>query len=282
MNDMVPSAAPAAPARLPSRTAALPALRGGAASDREFLAPVLEILETPASPVRVAFLWIICALVVVGLGLAWFGRIDIIASAQGKFQPTGRVKVIQPVETGRVVAVHVGNDSPVRAGDVLVELDKSAAEADARAARAGLASSEAEALRRRAALAAAKAKTLSPAPAIAWPASVSPALRAREEGVLAAELQQLAATVASFEAQKAQKAAEREALGKTIATQKALVATLQERVDMRTKLVEQQAGARSAVIDATENLQYQQTQLAMYESQLASAATGLEVIARDE
>ncbi len=42
----------------------------GASSDREFLAPVLEILKTPASPVRVAFLWIICALVVVGLGLA--------------------------------------------------------------------------------------------------------------------------------------------------------------------------------------------------------------------
>ncbi len=50
---------------------------------------------------------------------------------------------------------------------------------------------------------------------------------------------------------------------------------------MRTKLLEQQAGARAAVIDATETLQYQQTQLAMQEGQLASASTGLEVIARD-
>jgi len=33
-------------------------------SDREFLAPALEILETPPSPVHVAFLWIICAFVV--------------------------------------------------------------------------------------------------------------------------------------------------------------------------------------------------------------------------
>ncbi len=67
----------------------------------------------------------------------------------------------------------------------------------------------------------------------------------------------------------------------TIGTQKNLVATLQERVDMRTKLVESQSGARSAVIDATETLQYQQTQLAMQQAQLASAATGLDVIARD-
>jgi hypothetical protein len=32
---------------------------GAKLSDREFLAPALEILETPPSPVHVAFLWII-------------------------------------------------------------------------------------------------------------------------------------------------------------------------------------------------------------------------------
>ena len=50
---------------------------------------------------------------------------------------------------------------------------------------------------------------------------------------------------------------------------------------MRTKLVESQSGAKSAVIDATETLQYQQTQLAMQQAQLASASTGLDVITRD-
>ena len=228
---------------------------------------------------RVAFLWIICALVVVGLGLAFFGRIDIIASAQGKFQPTGRVKVIEPVETGRVVAIHAANDALVKAGDVLVELDRSAAEADVRAASVDLRSAEAESLRRRAALAAARARAFSPPPAIAWPADMDANLRAREEGVLAADLGQLAATIASFDAQKAQKSAERDMLEKTIATQKNLIATLQERVDMRAQLVASQSGAKSAVIDATETLQYQQTQLAIHQEQLASAATGLDVIA---
>ena len=96
--------------------------------------------------------------------------------------------------------------------------------------------------------------------------------------MLAADLGQLDATLASFDAQQAQKTAERDMLLQTIATQKKLVATLQERVDMRTKLVASQAGAKSAVIDATETLQYQQTQLAMQEEQLASATTGLDVI----
>ena len=70
-------------------------------------------------------------------------------------------------------------------------------------------------------------------------------------------------------------------LGRTIATQKNLIATLQERVDMRAKLVALQSGAKSAVIDATETLQYQQTQLAIQEEELASATTGLAVVARD-
>ncbi len=254
---------------------------GAVLADREFLAPALEILETPASPVRMAFLWIICAFVAVALALAYFGRIDIIASAQGKFQPAGRVKVIEPLETGRVAAIHVSNGSLVKAGDVLVVLDSSSAEADVKAADAELNSARAEAARREVALAAARARTLEPTPSIDWPDDIAPPLRAREERVLAADLGKLAATLASFDAERAQKTAERDMLRQTITSQKALVATLQERVDMRVKLVEVKAGAKAAVIDATETLQYQITQLAMQEGQLASLTAGLNVIARD-
>ena len=283
LRGVAPVKPPYPPAAKPieGRALALPAVRVNAPSDREFLAPALEILETPASPVQVAFLWIICALVAVALVWAYFGRIDIIASAQGKFQPTGNVKVIEPLETGRVAAIFASNDTPVKAGDIVVELDRSAAEADVGAAKDELASARAETLRRKAALAAASARTVSSAPAVRWPDDVPPALRQREDRVLAADLGQLTAALASFDAQRTQKSAERDMLMQTIATQRRLVATLQERVDMRTRLVEAQAGAKAAVIDATETLQYQQTQLAMQQGQLASISTGLEVIARD-
>jgi hemolysin D len=99
--------------------------------------------------------------------------------------------------------------------------------------------------------------------------------------VLAADLGQLSATLAAFNAQRAQKSAERDMLLQTIATQKKLVSTLQERVDMRTRLVESQSGAKAALIDATETLQYQQIQLASHQQQLASLSAGLDVIARD-
>ena len=250
-------------------------------SDREFLAPALEILETPPSPVHVAFLWIICGLVVSALTWAYFGRVDIIAAAQGKFQPMGQVKVVEPLETGRVEAIRVANGSFVLAGDVLVELDRSAALADAEGARAELASARAEILRRKSALSAARSHRFDASPAIDWPDDASPSLRERETRVLAADLGQLAANVAAFDAERRQKAAEGDKLRATIATQKNLVATLQERVDMRTKLVEVKAGAKAAVIDATETLQYQITQEAKQEQDLASLSAGLEVIARN-
>ena len=174
---------PALPAAKPSASHALARVRapGMHPSDREFLAPALEILETPPSPVRIAFLWIICAFVAVALAWAYFGRIDIIASAQGKFQPTGRVKVVEPLETGRVEDIRVVNGSLVKAGDVLVELDRSAAEADVKAAQAELSSARAEILRRKTALSAARGHEIDPPPKIDWPDDVAPDLRERED-----------------------------------------------------------------------------------------------------
>ena len=54
---------------------------------------------------------------------AWWGTIDIVASATGKIVPSGRTKVIQPFETGVVRAIRVQDGQAVKAGDVLIELD---------------------------------------------------------------------------------------------------------------------------------------------------------------
>ncbi len=80
----------------------------------EFLPAALEIIETPASPVGRAVVFIIIAFFVVALAWAGLGKIDIIATAQGKIMPTGRTKVIQPLETGIVTAIHVRDGDRVR------------------------------------------------------------------------------------------------------------------------------------------------------------------------
>ncbi|MFW8642345.1 hypothetical protein ACOJBO_03620 [Rhizobium beringeri] len=91
--------------------------------DNEFLPAALEILETPASPIRTALIWFICLLTASALIWSYIGTFDIVATAQGKIQPTGRVKVIQSIEVGKTIAVPVSNGAKVEAGDILVELD---------------------------------------------------------------------------------------------------------------------------------------------------------------
>jgi hemolysin D len=250
-------------------------------SDHEFLPAALEILETPPSPVRIGLLAIICAFAATALAWAYFGRIDIIATAQGKFQPTGRVKIVQPLDTGKVLASFVENGKHVQQGDVLVELDPSEGKAEVAEFTTNLASYRAEALRRHASIEAARAKDIAKAPPIAWPADIPLAIRLREERVIASDLGQLSAQVASLNAQANQKRAERDRLIATIAQQKQLVATLQERVSMRASLLEKSAGSRADLINATETLQYQLTGLAQQTGQLAESEANLAVIARD-
>src|SRR5882672_1161480 len=125
----VKPASPAKPMRgvIPFRRA-----RGRRDEELAFLPAALEIVETPPSPIGrtigVTIILLFCA----ALAWAWWGTIDIVASATGKIVASGRTKVIQPFETGVVRAVYVQDGQSVKAGDILVELDStiSGAESD--------------------------------------------------------------------------------------------------------------------------------------------------------
>lgn len=265
-----------------ARYAGLPP-RPAKRSDHEFLAPALEILETPPSPVRMALIIIICAFVSTALIWSYLGHIDIIAAAQGKIQPTGRVKVVQPLLTGKVKALPPPNGAHVRAGDILLELDPTDAVADETDAVKGLASVRAEVLRRKTVVDYLGSRTSGrPLPEIAWDAGTPVELRRREEGILLGDIEQHQATMASLDAQQHQKEVERDRLTVTVAAQNSLVETLGARVMMRNSLASKEAGTMASVLDATETLKEQATQLAIQEGQLADAAAGIEVYAREK
>jgi hemolysin D len=92
----------------------------------EFLPAVVEVQESPPSPAGRAVAWTIITLLALGLLWATFGHIDIIAVAQGKIVPSGHSKVIQPLETGVVKAIHVRDGSRVKQGELLIEIDTTA------------------------------------------------------------------------------------------------------------------------------------------------------------
>ncbi len=101
----------------------IPAPQG---KELEFLPAVLELQETPASPAGRVTGGVIIALFVLFILWSIFGHIDIVAVAQGKIVPNGHSKIIQPLETGVIKAIHVREGSRVKQGDQLIEIDTTA------------------------------------------------------------------------------------------------------------------------------------------------------------
>lgn len=95
-----------------------------------FLPAVLEVQESPPSPHGRALIYIIISLFTVAIVWAIFGKIDIIAVANGKIIPSDRSKIIQPLESGVIKAIHVKDGQSVRRGEVLIELDPTASAAE--------------------------------------------------------------------------------------------------------------------------------------------------------
>jgi hemolysin D len=98
--------------------------------EREFLPAALEVIETPPSPTLRLTAWAICALLVAALAWASLAHVDMVAVAEGKVVPLGQVKVVQPLETAMIRAIHVDEGDHVAGGQLLVDLDPTEARAD--------------------------------------------------------------------------------------------------------------------------------------------------------
>lgn len=75
-------------------------------------------------------LYVLLALVTVLLAWAFWGQLDIVASAQGKLVPATQIKIVQPAEAGVVKAILVGEGDAVRKDQVLIRMDAALSEAD--------------------------------------------------------------------------------------------------------------------------------------------------------
>ncbi|MDX7952820.1 HlyD family type I secretion periplasmic adaptor subunit [Lichenihabitans sp. Uapishka_5] len=225
-------------------------------NDREFLPAALEVLETPASPLRRVLMLTVCSFVALAAAWSCFGRVDIEAVAKGKIEPKGRNKVIEPLEPGRTARVFVEDGAIVHRGDALVAFDRTEAEADATQARQSLSVALADAARYGAALRAAAGETPGVGvPAIAWDPRVPAELQQRETETLGADIIRFHETLRSFDEQAAEKRATLKRLDDQITSDTALIATAQERVTMRQTLVAHDAGTRSSLIDAVQDHQ---------------------------
>ena len=101
----------------------------------DFSPGLLRIQAQPPRPFARAMLYSLLALL--GLLILWaiFGRLDVVASAEGKLLPQSYLKIVQPSEQGVIREILVGEGQYVKAGAVLMRMDSTLTDADGKEIR---------------------------------------------------------------------------------------------------------------------------------------------------
>ena len=104
----------------------------------DFAPEIVKAQERPPSPLPRAFLFLLLGLFGAMVVWAFFGRLDMVAVAQGKLVPQSFLKIVQPAESGIVREILVSEGESVRAGQILVRMDTRLSQADLRTLEAEL------------------------------------------------------------------------------------------------------------------------------------------------
>ncbi len=100
---------------------------------QDFAPSLLRIQSQPPAPFARATLHTLLILLFALLLWAAFGKLDVVATAEGKLIPQTYVKIVQPFEQGLISEILVAEGQRVQAGQVLMRLDTTMSDADGKA-----------------------------------------------------------------------------------------------------------------------------------------------------
>jgi len=240
----------------------------------EFLPAALEVIESPPSPAGRVLAGTLMALAVIVVAWASIGEIDVVAVAQGRVVPSGRSKVIQPLESGVVRELLVRNGEQVRSGQVVLRLDTTLTAADRERLRNDLLAARLETARLKAALSKeGEAAFVAPAGADARTVGTQRALLASALGEHRARLSALAEEITKRGAERAASAAGVQKLERT-------VPIARERAVARRELAEKGYLSRMAALEFEQQLIEQEHDLAIQRHRVEEAAAAIGALER--
>lgn len=237
----------------------------------EFLPAALEVLETPPSPAGRATSLLLCLFFTLAVAWSYIGTIDIIATSTGKIIPTGRTKIIQPLETGVVRKIHVQDGQQVKAGDVLIEIDTTVSEAERDRLQKELIVMQLDAARLKAAL------KISEDPVVDFvpPDGASPEQIDLQKSQLLNQVQEIRARLTGLDQQIAQNGGNLAAVNATIEKLTKSIPMLKERAKMRRQLSDKEYGSKLDTLAAEQELVEYQQELEVQKGRLTEATAGV-------
>lgn len=216
------------------------------ALEREFLPAALELQDTPPNPLPRVILWTLMAAFLIALLWATLGRIDTVAVATGKVIPSTRAQIIQPVDTAVVRAIHVTDGQAVKAGDVLVELDATAAGAEDTQAKEAWTTARLRAARAEALLLALDSHR---PPALPTMDGILPERHTAEANLLVRQVAEYRTRLVALESEHARARAEQHATGQLVAKLQATLPIHQQRERDYKGLVDKSFISRHAYLE---------------------------------
>lgn len=214
----------------------------------EFLPATLEVLDTPPSHASRLLALSIAGFFSLSVIWAVFGQVDVVVVTQGQVVPTGRLKVVQPLQTGVVRAIHVKDGQHVTEGTALVELDSTEPQASARSLDIELVSARLEEAVGRALLSA------EPETAFVAPQKAEPSLVQRALALLKDRSSAQNAALASLRADQDALASSMRAKELELQKLRDTLPLMTERVDGLLTLDEKGVGRRVDLLEAQQSL----------------------------
>ncbi|MDR3423929.1 MAG: HlyD family type I secretion periplasmic adaptor subunit [Alphaproteobacteria bacterium] len=235
--------------------------------ETEFFPAALEIVEQPPSPASRTIAATIMLFFAISLIWACFGSVDIIATAQGKIIPTGRTKVIQPLEAGVVHSIHVQDGQTVKAGDVLIEIDSTITEAERDRLQKEYIQEALDAARLKAAI------NLIDDPATTFipPEGATEAQVAEQRNLLTNQLQEIKAKLEGLDQQITQQQGNLASVSSTINKLTEAMPYLKERAESRKYLSDKGYGSKLDYLTTKQDLVEHQQEVEVQKGKLAEA-----------
>ena len=220
-------------------------------NEREFLPAALEVVETPPSPTGRATGLLIVVFFTSAVAWAFLARVDVQATATGRIQPAGDVKVIQPLDPGLVRAIHVQDGDHVTPGQLLIELDPTQSTADQDRLSSDLVHARLDVARLTALKIADEADRV---PVLVPPTGAPAELIEEARAAMSAQADQEAAKVADLTQHISQKEAERGEVNAQIDELNATMPMLMEKERIHRELKDKGYGTTFALLDAEQQL----------------------------
>ena len=242
------------------------------AHELQFLPAALSLQETPVSPAPRMAMWLLIGFALLVVLWASFGSMDVVATAQGKVVPNDRTKTIQPIETATVKAIHVMDGQQVKAGDVLIELDGTTAQADLDRVQGDLGVARLQVARGQAMLAALDtAQVLK----LERPIGVDDARFAEAQRLLASQMAEVRAKQSRIDAEIAQREAELRSTQEWVRKLEQTVPIAKQRAQDFRNLVDQNFVSKHGYLEREQARIEQEADLANLQSRLKEIEAAL-------